>query len=218
MWAYRRIPLQPKTVEFNWQPEIVPFHPNGMKFEALTRRRVHEGARWLVYSVGGWKDNGRKTIGEEKKIYEHASTIGEIMNATRWNAGGQMLGVCVKRTENRDIGITWMRVWKTMQKCFIHEGLETDGVLPGELGLRRAAFGVLDQGEGYKQSPQSRCLVMIRYAGFSTECQWNSGYSSYLWSSGWCRLSCISFQTQPFHVRPPYPSGACHCRFVWKYY
>ena len=46
--------LQPVApVEIVWQPKIfLPFHPNGMKFEALTS----EGASidpWTVFSVGG---------------------------------------------------------------------------------------------------------------------------------------------------------------------
>ena len=127
--------LQPKTVEFNWFPEIVlPFHPNGMKFEALDAQgKVMKD--WLVYSVGGGKITDENSLGEEKKIYEH-STIGEIMP---WvERRGQMYWEYVNEREDSDIWDYLNEVWKTMQNA-IHEGLETDGVLPGELGLRRKA-------------------------------------------------------------------------------
>ena len=148
--------LQPKTVEFNWFPEIVlPFHPNGMKFEALDAQgKVMKD--WLVYSVGGGKITDENSLGEEKKIYEH-STIGEIMP---WvERRGQMYWEYVNEREDSDIWDYLNEVWKTMQNA-IHEGLETDGVLPGELGLRRKAASYWIKAKGYKQSLQSRCLVM----------------------------------------------------------
>ena len=148
--------LQPKTVEFNWQPEIVlPFHPNGMKFEALDAQgKVMKD--WLVYSVGGGKITDENSLGEEKKIYEHA-TIGEIMPCVERR--GQMYWEYVNEREDSDIWDYLNEVWKTMQNA-IHEGLETDGVLPGELGLRRKAASYWIKAKGYKQSLQSRCLVM----------------------------------------------------------
>jgi len=47
--------LAPIEVEFNWQPEIVlPFHTNGMKFEAIDSNGILM-KDWVVYSVGGGK-------------------------------------------------------------------------------------------------------------------------------------------------------------------
>ena len=70
--------LQSKAVEFIWLPEIVlPFHTNGMKFEALDADGLVQ-KDWVVYSVGGGKIVDETTVNEENRIYEH-STIAEIM-------------------------------------------------------------------------------------------------------------------------------------------
>ena len=50
-------------------------------------------------------------------------------------------------------------VWKTMQQS-IQEGLDNDGVLPGELNLRRKAASYWVKAKSYKVSLQNRCLIM----------------------------------------------------------
>jgi len=148
--------LRPKSVEIKWFSEIVlPFHTNGMKFEAIDAEgKVMND--WLVYSVGGGKIVDENAPDNQKNVYEH-STIGEIMpwiehrGLTYWEY--------VKEHEESDIWDYLNEVWKAMQHAIL-EGLETDGVLPGELGLRRKAASYWIKAKGYKPSLQNRCLVM----------------------------------------------------------
>lgn len=148
--------LQPKAVEFRWLPEIVlPFHTNGMKFEALdTDGNLQKD--WIVYSVGGGKIVDEKTQNEEKQVYEHR-TIAEIMP---WvEKRGMTYWEYVQEREGKDIWDFLNEIWKAMQNS-VKEGLDADGVLPGELHLRRKAASYWIKAKGYKVSLQNRCLIM----------------------------------------------------------
>ena len=148
--------LQPKAVEFIWLPEIVlPFHTNGMKFEALDADGLVQ-KDWVVYSVGGGKIVDETIVNEENRIYEH-STIAEIMP---WiEKRGQTYWEYVQDREGKDIWDFLNEIWKAMQQS-VRDGLEADGVLPGELYLRRKAASYWIKAKGYKVSLQNRCLIM----------------------------------------------------------
>lgn len=146
----------PKQVEFSWHPEIVlPFHTNGMKFEALdvSGKTLKE---WTVYSVGGGKIMDELTDNSENHIYEHDSMT-EIMQLVEQN--GQDYWEYVKEREDEDIWDYLFEVWKAM-KLSIKEGLEADGVLPGGLNLRRKASAYWIKAKGYRASLRSRSMVM----------------------------------------------------------
>lgn len=148
--------LQPKPVEFIWNPDIIlPFHTNGMKFEALdTEGNVQKD--WVVYSTGGGKIVDESTGEEEKMIYEH-SFISEIMP---WiEKRGRTYWEYVQEREGNDIWDFLNEIWKAMQQA-VKDGLEADGVLPGELHLRRKAASYWIKAKGYKVSLQNRCLIM----------------------------------------------------------
>ena len=148
--------LQSKAVEFIWLPEIVlPFHTNGMKFEALDADGLVQ-KDWVVYSVGGGKIVDETIVNEENRIYEH-STIAEIMP---WiEKRGQTYWEYVQDREGKDIWDFLNEIWKAMQQS-VRDGLEADGVLPGELYLRRKAASYWIKAKGYKVSLQNRCLIM----------------------------------------------------------
>jgi L-serine dehydratase len=148
--------LKPKTVEFQWYPEIIlPYHTNGMKFEALDT----EGEsldEWVVYSVGGGKIADENSFLTENHIYEQTSMsvilpLVEKQGKTYWEY--------VRDHEETDIWDYLNEVWKTMQQS-VREGLENDGVLPGELNLRRKAATFWVKAKSYKVSLQNRCLIM----------------------------------------------------------
>ena len=69
-------------VDINWQPSIfLPFHPNGMKFEAYTadNKKIDE---WTVYSIGGGalsEGKGDDDMFNTPEVYE-MNTMTEIMN------------------------------------------------------------------------------------------------------------------------------------------
>lgn len=148
--------LAPAPVEIIWKPEIVlPYHPNGMKFEALdvTGTKLNEQ---LLFSVGGGKIVKEGAYTSENRIYRH-STMSEILPFVE--EGGMTFWEYVQDTEDADIWDYLNEVWKTMQQA-VKDGLETEGVLPGELKLRRKAASYWVKAKSYKVSLQNRCLIM----------------------------------------------------------
>lgn len=148
--------LKPKSTEFIWQPDIVlPFHTNGMKFEALNAsgEKLNE---WIAYSVGGGKVMDEDSKDEEKHIYEH-STMYLIMQYIEKH--GLTYWEYVKEREDSGFWDYLAEVWEAMKKA-IEDGLDTEGVLPGELRLRRKAADYYMKAKAYRSSLQSRSLVM----------------------------------------------------------
>ncbi|MBP6661680.1 MAG: L-serine ammonia-lyase [Paludibacter sp.] len=148
--------LLPLPVQFQWFPEIVlPFHTNGMKFEALNEK-ANVLKDWIVYSVGGGKISDENSHLAERHVYEHHS-MSEIL---LWVENrGKTYWEYVQDHEESDLWDYLNEVWKTMQQS-IQEGLDNDGVLPGELNLRRKAASYWVKAKSYKVSLQNRCLIM----------------------------------------------------------
>ena len=148
--------LLPVAVDFAWFPDIVlPFHTNGMKFEAFdAENNLIED--WLVYSVGGGKIADENSYMTENHIYEH-NTLGEILPLVERQ--GKTYWEYVQEREESDIWDYLNEVWKTMQQS-VQDGLDNDGVLPGELNLRRKAASYWVKAKSYKVSLQNRCLIM----------------------------------------------------------
>ena len=148
--------LLPLPVQFQWFPEIVlPFHTNGMKFEALNEK-ANVLKDWIVYSVGGGKISDENSNLAERHVYEHHS-MSEIL---LWVENrGKTYWEYVQDHEESDLWDYLNEVWKTMQQS-IQEGLDNDGVLPGELNLRRKAASYWVKAKSYKVSLQNRCLIM----------------------------------------------------------
>lgn len=148
--------LLPKVTEFVWLPEMVlPYHTNGMKFEALNAVGNVEN-EWTAYSVGGGKVVDGNSAEEAKTLYEHHS-IDEILP---WiEKRGLTYWEYVQEREGNDIWDFLNEIWKQMQQS-VKAGLETEGVLPGELHLRRKAGSYWIKAQGYKVSLQNRCLIM----------------------------------------------------------
>lgn len=148
--------LLPLPVQFQWFPEIVlPFHTNGMKFEALNEK-ADVLKDWIVYSVGGGKISDENSHLAERHVYEHHS-MSEIL---LWVENrGKTYWEYVQDHEESDLWDYLNEVWKTMQQS-IQEGLDNDGVLPGELNLRRKAASYWVKAKSYKVSLQNRCLIM----------------------------------------------------------
>ena len=148
--------LFPKLTEFVWLPEIIlPFHTNGMKFDALNTLGIAEN-EWIAYSVGGGKIMDQNSEDETKTVYEHNS-MDEILP---WiEKRGLTYWEYVQDREGKDIWDFLNEIWKAMQQS-VKDGLEADGVLPGELFLRRKASSYWIKAQGYKVSLQNRCLIM----------------------------------------------------------
>lgn len=148
--------LKPQMVEFQWYPEIIlSYHTNGMKFEALNAEGESQD-EWVVYSVGGGKIADENSFLTENHIYEQTS-MSDILPLVEKQ--GKTYWEYVRDHEEPDIWDYLNEVWKTMQQS-VREGLENDGVLPGELNLRRKAATFWVKAKSYKVSLQNRCLIM----------------------------------------------------------
>ena len=146
--------------EILWRPEVVlPFHPNGMKFEADGQDP------WTVFSVGGGElvEEGKMSA-ETPDVYE----LSHLLDIKAWcEERGLGYWEYVNQCEESDIWDYLEEVWKAMQES-VERGLETEGVLPGGLNLRRKAPHYYVKACGYGSNLQTRGLVFA-YALAVTE-------------------------------------------------
>jgi L-serine dehydratase len=113
----------------------LPFHPNGMLFEAINSDEKLIDS-WEVFSVGGGdlKDAAGR-IPEKPRVYQEKS-LKEILACCRKD--GHSLWEYVMVREGGDIQGFLDNVWVNM-KSSIQRGLDNEGVLPGSLHLGRKA-------------------------------------------------------------------------------
>lgn len=160
--------LEPNVpVEIVWEPKVfLPFHPNGMKFEALNSKGECMDS-WTVYSVGGGAlaEDGRRMSSASEDIYK-MDHMQQILN---WcEQGGRNYWEYVKECEDDDVWDHLALVWDTMKKS-IERGLEQEDVLPGPLNLRRKAATYYIRASGYKESLRSRGMVFSYALAVSEE-------------------------------------------------
>lgn len=147
-------PIAP--TEIVWEPKIIPeFHTNGMLFEALNEYGNAVDS-WEVYSVGGGS-LANETFDESRTehIYPH-STITEILQYCYNNHIS--FWEYVERFEGESVWEHLNTVWGVMKDA-IHRGLETDGIIPGGLNLRRKASEYMVRAKGFNNNVKSRGLV-----------------------------------------------------------
>ena len=146
--------LLPKPVEIVWKPEeFLSFHPNGMKFEALEFGTPKN--EWTVYSVGGG-DLAGEGIAENKVAAYDMSTMEEILGWCK--RYGKTFWEYVQDREGKEIFDYLDEVWLTMMKS-IEQGIEEEGVLPGELHLQRKASSYFTKAKSYTNSLRSRAFI-----------------------------------------------------------
>lgn len=158
--------LSPAPTEIVWQPKIVlPFHTNGMKFEALDAVGTASDP-WTVYSVGGGAlAEEEKPAGESPDIYE-MTRMSEIL---AWcERTGKSYWEYVDMCEEPDIWDYLSEVWSVMRES-VARGLDAEGILPGPLNLGRKASKYYIRALGYKQSLQTRGLVFAYALAVSEE-------------------------------------------------
>ena len=128
--------LAPTPASIQWKEnESLPRHPNGMIFEALD----HEGGiigDWTVYSVGGGAILSEGDWDIRKPQVYPLTTMDDIL---QWHdETGKNLWEFVEKYEGPEIWPFLERVWEVM-KASIKNGLDSEGLLPGTLGLQRRA-------------------------------------------------------------------------------
>ncbi len=158
--------LEPYPVEIVWEPKIfLPFHPNGMKFEALDENRIVTAEK-VIYSIGGGEiaEEG-ETRRESAPVYD-LTTMHDIL--TWCERQGRTYWEYVLEKEGESIWQYLGEVWEVMKKS-VQRGLENEGVLPGGLGLQRKASTYYVKAAGYKASLKSRALVYAYALAVSEE-------------------------------------------------
>ncbi len=153
-------------VDIIWEPSIfLPFHPNGMRFEALdSSGNVTDN--WVVFSVGGGAlaEEGNPSC-ESQDIYPDTN-LSDILKWCRDN--GRTFWEYVEMHEGKEIWDFLSEVWRVMREA-VERGIETDGVIPGPLHLARRAMRYNVRASGYKQSLQSRGLIFSYALAVSEE-------------------------------------------------
>ena len=148
-----RAVLEPVApVEIVWKPEVVlPYHTNGMLFEALKDGAVTD--EWTIYSVGGGSiASPDMPLETQRKIYP-ITTAEEILE---WcDREGKTLWEFVQDFEDADIWEYLENIWKSMMQT-IDNGLNNDGVLPGGLKVARKASTYWLKAKEYGPSVSNR--------------------------------------------------------------
>ena len=152
-------------VELIWESSVFkPFHPNGMRFEAVVDGNVVDD--WTVYSVGGGalaEENSAPI--ENEDVYPHK----RLTDILQWcTEHGRTLWEYVELHEGSEIWEFLAEIWRVMREA-VERGIETDGVIPGPLNLPRRAMRYNVRASGYKQSLQSRGLIFSYALAVSEE-------------------------------------------------
>ena len=158
--------LVPFPVEIVWEPTtVLPFHPNGMKFEAFNEQGTVVDQQ-VMYSTGGGEIVEE---GESPKEATQVYGLSKLQEILLWcEQNGRTYWEYVFEREDTDIQDYLFEVWKVM-KAAVERGIDTEGVLPGGLGLQRKASAYYVKASGYKASLKSRALVYAYALAVSEE-------------------------------------------------
>lgn len=150
--------LEPTPTEIIWHDDIIlPFHTNGMLFEAIGVDGNVIGD-WTVYSIGGGSlsEGENNTLQNCKGNVYHRESISSIQQCIEQD--GLTFWEYVEWHEGKEIWDYLAEVWQCMQQC-VEDGLNDDNRLPGGLNLRSKAKQYYLRASSYKQSLQTRALV-----------------------------------------------------------
>lgn len=139
-------------VEIIWEPTVfLPFHPNGMKYEAVKAGVVID--TWTVYSIGGGSlSDGVSQLLKSESVYP----LSKIEDILEWcKSEGRTYWEYVEECEGPEIWDYMREIWSVMCST-IENGLNNEGVLPGGLGVRRKAANYLVKSRGYNESLSNR--------------------------------------------------------------
>ena len=154
------------ATEMIWSKEFLPFHPNGMRFEAMEGADGVYSDEWFVYSIGGGAlaEEGQNSI-ELPEVYE-MNSMTEILQYCEWS--GKNYWEYVEECEGQEIWDFLRIVWQTMRDA-VERGLDAEGVLPRPLNLRRKAYQYHVKATGFKDNLRTRGLVFAYALAVSEE-------------------------------------------------
>jgi L-serine dehydratase len=148
----------PIPVHIIWQPDqVLPFHPNGMQFEAI----FADGSAskpWQVYSIGGGA-LAEDTDTPRPQIYAMRSFTELVAYCEQH---GLAVWEYVEECEGKDIWPFLREIWHAMQAA-MDRGLNAEGVLPGGLGMPRKALSFYRRAMMTAQ-PSQRLGLISAYA------------------------------------------------------
>ncbi len=148
--------LEPAApTEIIWEPKtFLPFHPNGMKFEAVSAGKTIDS--WTIFSVGGGRLANEDTKEQDVPRIYPLKSIAEILE---WcNDEGRTYWEYVEMCEGPEIWDYLDQVWTTMTDA-IQRGLNNDGVLPGGLKVRRKASTYMVKARSFTDSIASSAKI-----------------------------------------------------------
>ena len=151
--------------EIVWRPDIsLPFHPNGMRFEAFKAGKPVD--EWVIYSVGGGALANEETAKNPPANIYPMTHISEILE---WcNREGQTFWEYVEECEGPGIWDYLDEIWTAMCETIVR-GLTAEGVLPGGLKVSRKASTYLVKAEGFKDNLRTRGLTFAYALAVSEE-------------------------------------------------
>ena len=155
-----------KNATIRWMPDVfLPYHPNGMKFEALdTDGKIIDS--WTVYSVGGGALEEEGKQGDELPEIYHLNTMTEILRYCE--ESGKSFWEYVEECEGKEIWEYLHDVWQVMCEA-VERGIDAEGVLPGPLHLARKAASYYVKATGYRDNVRTRALVFAYALAVSEE-------------------------------------------------
>ncbi|MCK5077439.1 MAG: L-serine ammonia-lyase, partial [Calditrichia bacterium] len=129
--------FEPNDIEIIWLSEkTLPLHPNGMRFEAYSGKNKLTDS-WEVYSIGG---GALKEAGDTNKVLPKVYSFTTMEKILKYcEQKGISLWEYVKENEGKELFTHLEDVWQKMQDA-VNRGLNTEGVLPGGLGVSRKAW------------------------------------------------------------------------------
>lgn len=152
--------------EIAWEPDtVLPFHTNGIRFEAIGEDGQSLGSE-TFYSIGGG-DIVRE--GESRQAAQSIYPMTKIKEILEWcERTGLSYWEYVEQTEGPEIWDYLREVWQVMKNA-VERGIEAEGILPGGLGVRRKAVSYYVHAAGYNSSLKSRGLVYAYALAVSEE-------------------------------------------------
>lgn len=148
-----------------WRGDMfLPFHPNGLEFKSLDKEgKVTDD--WTVYSIGGGALAEEGKVSEGPDVYD-MNTLTQILEYCE--RSGKCYWEYVQDREGPGIWDYLKEVWDVM-KAAVERGIDSEGVLPGPLNLRRKAATYYVKASGYKDTMRSRGMTFAYALAVSEE-------------------------------------------------
>ena len=156
--------LNPAELTIDWKPETFLIrHPNALQLKAYDVSKKLLG-EWTVYSIGGGKITDYESDESEKKVYG-LTTMKDLISWSK--KSGRSFWEYVELTEGKEIYDYLRDVWSIMQDS-IKRGIDSEGILPGGLGLARKASSYFVRAKNFSGSLKEKTLI-FSYALAVTE-------------------------------------------------